>query len=71
MSERYRRTEGEPYRRTEEGAFINKRQEETHVVRAKHVEPVSSGITGLLKPPSHDVCGTLRHGKDALPIPLL
>jgi len=60
-----------PYRRTEEGAFVNKRQEKTHVVGAKHVESVCRSVTGLLKPPSHNVGGTLCHSKDALPIPLL
>ena len=71
MRERRRRTEVVPYRRTEEGAFVNERQEKTHVIGAEHVESVGRSVTGLLKPPSHDVGGTLRHGKDALPIPLL
>ena len=60
-----------PYRGAEKGAFINKRQEETHVVSTKHVESVDCSVTGLFKSPPHDVCRAFRHGQDALPVPLL
>ena len=71
MRERRRRTEVVPYRRTEEGAFVNKRQEETHIFSTKHVESVGCSVTGLFKSPSHDVPRAFRHGEDALPVPLL
>lgn len=53
------------------GAFINKRQEETHVVSTKHVESVGCSVTSLFKSPPHDVCGAFCHGQDTLPVPLL
>jgi hypothetical protein len=57
--------------RAQEDTFINKCQEETHIIRTKHVKSVSRSVTGLFEPPSHDICRTFCQGKEALPVPLL